>query len=363
MIKLFKPFVSDIAAMNVESVLASEQLTQGQVVEDFESQLKHHMGLLDKAVTTNSATSALDLAYELIGIGPGDYVISTPQTCFATNAPLIHRGAKILWADVDLSGLIDPWHVEELVRDFDVKAIVAVDWAGRLPDYEHLQKFGIPVVEDAAHRWDGNLKGRPHGDYVVYSFQAIKFLTCGDGGLLVAPRTEISRARLLRWYGLDRDNNVDFRSTQNIAEAGFKYHMNNISAAIGMANIVGIEDRVDQQRANAEQIIAGIDGLHYVVADYDPRACYWMLPVIVAPDRRSAFTSYLASRGIEANVVHSRNDKYVASEGHVGNPDEVLHGLDLFAAAQTNIPCGWWLTEDDIATIIRTIVEFDEAQP
>ena len=356
MINIFKPYVSSNVYTSLSAVLESGYLTQGEYVDTFENALSVKMNLPSKPVTVNSGTSALDLAYELIGIGPGDYVISTPQTCFATNAPLINRGAIILWSDVDSNGLIDIDSCRRLVEDYDVKAIVSVDWAGKLPDYTQLKSMGIPVVEDAAHRWDSDLSSRPRGDYVCYSFQAIKFLTCGDGGLLVAPEEKVVMGRLLRWYGLDRDNNVDFRSTQDIKYAGFKYHMNNISASIGLANLDTILNRVKSHQDNAKSIIEGISGLSSIVGNFDENCSYWMLPLQVLPPYRDEFIEYLKKYKIEANVVHSRNDKYSAC---ASMPERDLPGLDIFSSTQLNISCGWWLSDEDVEYIIKSIIEID----
>lgn len=356
MINIFKPYVSSKVYPLVSDVLNSGYLTQGNSVDALEDILSVRMNLPSKPITVNSGTSALDLAYELIGIGHGDYIISTPQTCFATNSPLINRGAIILWADVDADGLIDIGSCRELVKNYDVKAIVSVDWAGRLPDYEQLKSIGVPVVEDAAHRWDNDLTSRARGDYVCYSFQAIKFLTCGDGGLLVAPEEKVVMGRLLRWYGLDRDNNLDFRSTQDIKHAGFKYHMNNINAAIGIGNIDTISDRVGAHQNNAKNIISAIDGLQNISGNFDEYCSYWMLPLKVSGGNRDKFIEYLKSYNIEANTVHSRNDKYSACSGM---PSRILPGLDKFNLEQVNISCGWWLTEDDISHIIKSIIEID----
>jgi dTDP-4-amino-4,6-dideoxygalactose transaminase len=97
----------------------------------------------------------------------------------------LHRHAKIRWADIDpWTGLIDPDSVAKLVTS-KTKAIIGVNWAGKLCDFKRLKAFGVPVIEDAAHTWDVFLIGEHYarGDYICYSFQAIKFLTTGDGGI------------------------------------------------------------------------------------------------------------------------------------------------------------------------------------
>lgn len=206
MIPLFKVFMSDAAKRNALDVLGSGYIGQGEKVEEFEQALKEYTKSDKDLITVNSATSAIDLALHMIGIDSGDKIISTPITCTATNSPPINRNALLLWADIDENGLIDPVDVERKLTK-RVKAIIGVNWGGRKPDYNKLKSFGIPVIEDAAHGpyvLDGN-----NGDYIIWSTQAIKFLTTGDGGFLYCPDPE--RARLLRWYGLDRRSSKDFR--------------------------------------------------------------------------------------------------------------------------------------------------------
>jgi dTDP-4-amino-4,6-dideoxygalactose transaminase len=358
MINIFKPYVSSIAKFKLAEVLSSGTLTQGHVVDEFENLLETEMSLPSRPITTNSCTSAIDLAYELIGIGPGDNVITTAQTCFATNGSLLHRGANIYWADIDNDGLVSVDSVSEIFKiQPDIKAIVAVDWAGRLPDYDALKSFGVPVVEDAAHRWDRNLSGRSRGDYVCYSFQAIKFLTTGDGGLLVTPDDQVTRGRSLRWFGLDRDNKQDFRSAQDIPEAGFKYHMNNLNASIGKANLVDINYRVALHNANASKIMESVSSLKFINSSYTDTATFWMLPLLVADGKRDSLIEKLKERGIEANMVHSRNDKYSC----MNNTFSIvpLHGLDDFSSSQVNIPCGWWLTKEEVKKIIDALSDID----
>ena len=240
MIPLFKVKMSETAAGAVTKVLASGFIGQGPVVEQFEDKLWQVLESKTRPVTVNSCTAAIDLALELLGIEDGDEIITTPQTCFASYVNAIHRGARIRWADIDpLTGLIQPESVKKLITN-KTKAIIAVDWAGKFCNYKELKKLAIPVIEDAAHVWDvfiNNKTNIERGDYICYSFQAIKFLTCGDGGILICPEETQDEARILRWYGLDRTKNESFRCTQNITKVGFKYHMNDINASIGLSNI------------------------------------------------------------------------------------------------------------------------------
>ena len=215
-------------------------------------------------VLLNSGTSALTLAYYMAGFKAGDYVISTTLTCLATNMALVTMGVKILWADVDpANGMLDPISVLGLLKRYgdQVKGVVHVDWGG---DVGHLKALagicdlmGIPLIEDAAHTFSAYQDEPGDCDGIVQakamSYQAIKIFTCGDGGgLLVRSEPEAARARLLRWFGLDRTQGASMRCYQQVPEAGFKMHMNDIAASIGLAQLPLVAERIKNARANAK---------------------------------------------------------------------------------------------------------------
>lgn len=357
MIPLFKVRMSDSAADNVKTVLESGFIAQGPRVDQFESALRKELNLSFNPVTVNSCTAAIDLALELCGVGIDDEVISTPQTCFASNIGMIHRKSKIRWADIDpMTGLIDPDSVEKLITN-KTKAIIAVNWSGRLCDFDRLKSFGIPVIEDAAHTWDsffGTSVSR--GDYICYSFQAIKFLTSGDGGLLVCPTLEKdNEARLLRWFGLDRTKNESFRCTQNITKAGFKYHMNDISAAIGMSNIPEARESVLSSRRNSKILIDNVLNENFILPTYDDTTSFWLFSMHVLNDKKTSFVDYMNRHAIMTSPVHFRNDRY---ESTIMFAENDLPGVDSFTETQICIPNGWWLNESSLNYMIDTLNRF-----
>jgi len=271
-IPLFKVFMTPAANGKVAEVLSSGHVAQGPRVDEFENRLTKLLDTPFDVLAVNSGTSALHLAYHLIGIELGSEVIVTPMTCAATITPLIQLGAMIVWADVQPTGAIDPDSVASLITK-RTRAVIAVDWGGTPCDYKRLRMLvptHIPIVEDAAHAMLAGRQGRSIASfaaqdniYVCYSLQAIKHLTTGDGGLLVCPSSEATeRARKLRWFGLDRKSLADFRCAQDISEAGYKFHMNDIAAAIGLANLEHLDHVVGAHQLHAftlHQHIAAIE--------------------------------------------------------------------------------------------------------
>jgi dTDP-4-amino-4,6-dideoxygalactose transaminase len=378
-IPLFKVFMSEDAPRRVADTLMSGYIGQGERCEEFEAAFGDLVGAPEPPLLLNSCTSAIDLALHLCGVGPGDEVISTPVTCTATNSPIVTRGARIVWADVDpLTGCIDPADVRQKVTPL-TKAIIAVDWAGRTCDYEGLYHPHIPVIEDAAHallavsqgrsiahQWRDGWGGYQGGHYIAWSFQAIKHLTTGDGGALLAPANYMERARLLRWYGLDRRSGTDFRCAQDIQEVGYKYQSNDIAASIGLANLPHAEGLVAAHRANAahyDRELAGLPGV--TLPPPDPGMSYWLYSMLV--EDRDEFIRFMASRGVQTSRVHARNDKHsafkAASTYGFNAVDELpgaLSGVDYFDAHHVAMPVGWWLDDRDRAHIVAAVHSWAE---
>lgn len=363
MIDLFRVRMAPEARDAVARVLTPDErgrlyVGQGPLCEQFERAFGEFIGAPEPPLLLNSCTSAIDLALHLIGVVPGDEVITTPITCTATNSPPALRGARLVWADVDpTTGNIDPLDVRRKVTN-KTKAIIAVNWGGRRCDYGGLHQWArIPVIEDAAH---GPYAVHPdwweHGDYVCYSFQAIKHLTTGDGGALVVPHEERQRAKLLRWYGLDRESGADFRCAQNIQEIGMKLQSNDIAAAIGLANLPGMAAAVERCRANAKyyaHFLRDIPGV--TVPPFDPRSSYWLFTVLV--EDRADFMAHLGERGIATSQVHAANTKHAAFQA-VSESRGPLPGVESFDARQVSIPNGWWVSDAQREYIANVIADW-----
>lgn len=349
MIPLFQVSMSPDAADRVASVLASGYIGQGPQCEALEQALQPLLGTPAPPLLVNSCTSAIDLALHLIGVGPGDEVITTPVTCTATNSPIVTRGARPVWADVHPhTGLIDPSDVFRKISR-RTKAIIGVDWGGSRCDYDVLRTPGLPVIQDAAH----SLGAPASGNYVCWSFQAIKHLTTGDGGALWCPPEQLERARLLRWYGLDRRSKADFRCEQQITEVGYKYQSNDIAAAIGLANLPHVPGQIARRQAIARRYQHALAG-HCTCPAWDARSPWWLYTVLV--DNRAAFQAHLADCGVASSPVHARNDTHPA----FAFPNGPLPGVDAFTSRNVAIPCGHWMTDADVQQVIRAVQTYQE---
>ena len=357
MIQLFKVGMSGLAPREAAKVLMSGYIGQGPKVDEFEREFEKFNGFPEGSfVSTNSCTSAIELVLRHLKIDHRDRVACTPMTCIATAAPIVNRGAEILWTGVTHKGLIRAEDVDPMAD-----AIIGVDWSGRIADYTALRKFAVPVIQDAAHApYLGEYALEELGDYVCFSFGPIKHLTTIDGGGVFVNqkdpvvRESIVRAlKLLRWYGLDRTSSKDFRCEQDIIEPGMKWHMNDVSAAVGLANLRNLKDIVSMHRRNARMLSDGIDNPWVTKHSYDERSNYWVYPLIVE-NYRDRFVKYMNANGVGCSRVHRRGDTH---PGFIG-PVRGLGMIEWFDNNQCNLPNGWWCTMEDIQRIIAVANDF-----
>lgn len=362
-IVLFHPHVSDLARANVAKQLATRWIGQGPAVEQFEREFstKFCGGL--SAASTGSGTDALHLAYLLADIQRGDEVITPLFTCSATNIPLLYIGAKPVFADVQPGTLnIDPDHVKKLITP-KTKAIVCVHYGGLPCDMDELQEIattaGVPIIEDAAHAVGATYKGRSIGsisDFTMFSFQAIKHITTGDGGMLVMRnKWLLPKARRVRWFGIDREAKQQSHWDNDIFEVGYKYQMTDIAASMGLAGLAEWSSTFAlRQRLFSlyEQGLTGVPGLQFIGGNYTDRThAAWLCTVAV--DDRADLQRKLRENCIESGQVHYRNDRYTIfkdSRGHFPNMDAVE---DRYLV----LPLHTRMSEEDVHKVVKVIKE------
>lgn len=355
MIPMFRPpaFDRTKALELISDALERGYIGEGPLCALLEKKLAATLNF-ERVLYLNSCTSALRLAFHLSGARPGVEVICTPMTCLATATAILETGASIVWADIDpATGNISPESVARMVTPKTV-AIAAVDWGGSLCDFGRLREVtsGISIVEDAAHAFSEVGSTVPRGDFICFSGQAIKHWTTADGGALVCPGAALTeRARLLRWFGLDRTRGASMRCLQNVAEAGFKMQGNDILAAVGLASLEGIADRLGTNRSNAAALRRRLADMRNVsVAPVDAMGAWWFFGIRVSNPGR--FARFMTSRGVEVGQVHARLDTQACFDGA---RSDSLAGLNEFSSHQVNLPCGSHVTADDVETISRAV--------
>lgn len=363
MIPQFKVFMPKTVDDELLRVLHSGFIGQGEKVNQFEKDLGDYFGNKN-VLTINSGTGALQLALRLANVSYGDEVISTPMTCTATNMPILAAGAKIVWCDVDpVTGLADPDSIESKITK-KTKAIMLVHFGGIPCDIKKVNKIAkkhnIKVIEDGAHALGSsymNQKIGCHSDFVMFSLQAIKHITTVDGGLLLTKNDDdYARGKLLRWYGIDRETKSQaFRCEDDILEYGYKLHMNDICATIGIEQLKYVDEIVGKHMANKDfydKALSGIDGIDLIPSQVKEGSSSWLYTLHIK--NRDSFMRWMMDNEIQVSRVHERNDKHTAFKDSA----VTLKNLDIFNSTQVSIPVGWWLSEANREIIVSKIKEF-----
>ncbi len=265
----------------------------GPHVDAFERELAERVGI-GQAVALSSGTAALHLALLLLGVGPGDEVLIPSFTFVATAGPVCQLGARPVFVDCSAGTWnIDPDLVtEELASRARQgrlpRALVTVDLYGQSADYDPLvaecERYGIPLIEDAAEAIGATYRGRAtgtFGDAAVFSFNGNKIITTSGGGMLVTASADLAdRARHLATQARDPAPHYEHSTI------GFNYRLSNLLAAVGRAQLRGLQSRIDRRRrihASYREALADLPGITFMpVAGYgEPN--YWLTCVQVDP--------------------------------------------------------------------------------
>jgi len=391
-IPLFKVFMSPNAGDRVKEVLHSGFIGQGEKVEELERDLSRFFRI-DKSriLTFNSATSAEHLVYHLLkspatltidhvfgqdtaqeifnwpGIQEGDEVLTTPLTCTATNWPILANGIKLRWVDVDPTTMNISLEDLKTKLSEKTKIVTVVHWGGYPVDLVQLKEiqnefyrqygFKFIIVDDSAHAFGSELDGEKIGNFdtiSTFSLQAIKHITSVDGGFWVNPYRELnSRGKLQRWYGIDREGpRTDFRCENDIAEWGFKFHMNDVCATVGIENLKHIDSIVGKHNSNGQyynNTLTNVPGVTLLENSPRKKSAYWLYTMRV--ENRDQFMRYMSECGIVTSRTHERNDKHTCVREFI----EPLPNVDIVTKDMICIPVGWWVTDEDREYIVDCI--------
>ena len=316
------PEIGDEEVAEVADTLRSGWLTTGRKARQFEEDFAAYLGGGVECVAVNSATAALHLGLEALGVGPGDEVISTTHTFTATVEVVEYLGATPVFVDIDPETYcIDPRLVEKALTE-RTKAIIPVHYGGHPADMAAILRIartaGVRVLEDAAHafptRFDGSLVGTLASDATAFSFYANKTMTTGEGGMLVTKDEAIARrARVMRLHGIDRDAFDRFTSRKpawyyEVVAPGFKDNLTDIAAAIGIQQLRKIDRFLDRRIHLADRYDEHLAGLPMRLPPRpaEPSTHAWHLYAIRLEPRarlgRDELINALHARGIGCSV-------------------------------------------------------------
>ena len=361
-IPLFRPRISEEAIAAAGDVLRSGWLGLGPKTSEFEQAFSSYTGAAH-CVGLSSCTAAIHLALHILDLPEGTEVITTPITFVSTNHAILYERLTPVFADVDArSGNLDPASIRERITN-RTGAIVVVHYGGYPADLDEIYaiaaEHGVAVIEDCAHAAgavyrDGRIGS--HGRLHAFSFHAVKNLPMGDGGALtVSDAHDDARLRRLRWLGIDKDTyrrtgRQGYQWEYDVAEVGFKCHMNDIEAAIGLEQLK-LLDSANAHRgriaARYRDSLADVGGLTLPPESSDRSSSHHLFPILA--ERRNDLADRLRSEGIDTGVHYRRNDEY----SMYTKAD--LPGAEYFSSHVLSLPMHLDLTDEDVSHIAGVI--------
>jgi perosamine synthetase len=353
----------DAAALEV---LHSGRIANGEYVAKFE----HGFGQMvnqSNVVSMVDMTSAIFLALHLAGVGRGDEVLTTAFACMSTNSAIAQRGAVPVWVDVK------PQSVEIDLDDFiskvstKTKAVILYHVAGYPGPAEELAALcrdrGIALIEDCNNALFASRNAVPvgsYGDFSVYSFYPTRQINTTEGGALICKSADMAmRARRLKRFGIDpatfRNAVGEINSNSDIPEIGWAFTMNNLCAAIGFSQLQTTAMRCKKTINNATKLTEKISKYQHVqLISVLPgsQPAYWVLLLLVK--NRNAILASMKKLGVMTSCIHQQNDRYTGFQ--VGQRFD-LPNTKFIQDHLLAIPCGWWLSDDDLAVIATSLQE------
>ena len=354
-IPLYYPFLPKELGKEVKKLIEGGWINTGPKAKEFEDLFRKKFNYR-YALAVNSCTSALRLAYAIAGVGHGDEVITTPHTMVATNTTILEQGAKPVFADIQYeTGNIDPDDIEHRITS-KTKAIAIVHIGGYPCDIDEISNigvdYGIPVIEDCAHAIGARYKGHYIGylsDAACFSFQIIKQITTGGGGMYVTFRKKwAEEAKIRRWFGMEKST----RYTKPITKLGFKYDINDITGIMGVIQMDYI-DQISRKRWKIARFyrdeLANVKDLSLMEWKNDRISANWLFPIHV--NRRDKFFEKMRRWGMGTNIIFRRNDFHTI----FGGLRRDLPNMDRFEKTIAIIPIHYNLSENDLHYIVDKI--------
>ena len=360
-----RPSLGEDELASVRDVFASGWLGLGSTVFQFESQLKAYLGAAH-VIAVNTGTSALHIALDALGVGPGDEVIVPSLTFCASVQAIVQTGAHPVFCEVSPKTLnLEVSDVAQRITG-RTRAVMPVHYCGQACDMDAVltlaHAHGLHVVEDAAHAIGSTYKGRRIGglgEATCFSFDPIKTLTCGEGGAVALPdgdvAEEIRRKRIL---GIDKDTWHRYQNRRawfyEVTTPGYRYHMSNISAAIGLVQLGKLEGFIARRRAivrryNAE--LAGLDAIQLLEWNVDDSAPFAFI-IRVRDGRRQFFMEQLAQHGVGTGVHYIPNHQQPLFARYCQQP---LPLTELLGEEILTLPLYSDMTDSDVDRVIDAV--------
>jgi dTDP-4-amino-4,6-dideoxygalactose transaminase len=358
-----RPAIDEATIAAVGRVLRSGWITTGPQVEAFEAALSRYLG--GRPVRTfTSATGALEVALQVCGIGPGDEVIVPAMTFAATANVVVRVGARPVFVDVELATRNINIHAVEAAITPRTRAVMPVHFAGLPVDMDALyalaERHGLRVVEDAAHAMGASHRGRrigSFGDFVAFSFHPNKNLTSVEGGALsIREPAEVERVERLRFHGIERAND----GGTDVLEAGGKYNLTDVAAAVGLGQLRRLEDFNRRRRALAARYFGRLttDPAMLLPARGDNGHAWHMFAPLLPLDRmrigRGEFIAAMREHGIGVGI-HYPALHLFSLYRKMGHDIGDFPNAERIGQSTVTLPLFPAMSEDDVDRVCRTV--------
>ncbi len=380
-IPFHRPYVTEDEIAEVVDSLRSGWLTMGPKTVRFEEAFAAAVDA-PHAVAVSSCTAALHLALVVLGVSSGDEVIIPDMTFTATGEVACYLGARPVIVDVQPeTANIDPAAVEAALTP-RTRAIIPVHFGGQPCDMDELRavasRAGVPLVEDAAHALPASYRGRSIGsigDITCFSFYATKTLATGEGGMAVtADPAWAARMRTLRLHGISRDAWKRYTAEgtwyYEVEEAGYKYNMTDLQAALGLAQLRKLE-WMNRRRAEIAgrytAAFSGVEALRTPVVRADRETAWHLYPLRLIPEAcpvdRGAFIDELGRRGIGTSVHFIPLHRHPFYATTLGYRDVAFPVADDLYARTLSLPIYPGMTDGEVDRVIAAVLDVAGGKP
>ena len=369
------PAIGEEEIAEVEAVMRSGWLGTGPRVAQFEEDFAIYQGLgVQQVAAVNSCTAALHVSMVAANLEPGSEVITTPLTFCATVNAAIHAGLNPVMADIDpTSHNIDPIAIEAAITS-KTRAIIPVHFAGRACDMQAImaiaKKHQLTVIEDCAHAIETTFHGKKagtFGDFGCYSFYSTKNVVTGEGGMITGRNAElIARAKVLALHGMSKDawhrfGDKGYKHYQ-VIEAGFKYNMMDLQAAIGLHQLRRVEVNW-QRRAQIwnyyQQALADFPINRPAAIESNTRHAYHLYTIGIDEKQtgisRDAFLDAMNQRKIGTGVHYLALTEHPYYQQRYGwRPEQTPYATQV-GRSTVSLPISAKLTDSDVERIVETV--------
>jgi len=356
MIPIADPELGAAEKERVQKILDSGMIADGPEVRAFESEFADYCGA-DRGVATSNGTTALQTALEALDIGEGDRVLTTPFSFVASANAIRFSGATPVFADIDIATYsLDPHAVEAVLQAQSIDAIIVVHLYGLPAAMDHLsdlaETYDVALIEDAAQAHGATVDGArvgSLGDVACFSFYPTKNMTTGEGGMVTTGRDDVADAAA-RFVNHGRDD------AYNHVELGHNFRMTSIAAALGRTQLERLPDYIEQRRANAARLTAGLDELGVTMPIEPPnrRHVYHQYTIRVAD--RETVQAQLEAHDVGSGVYYPTP---IHEQPAYSGYNESLPVAERAAGEVLSLPVHPNVSASDIGKITETIKKLD----